>query len=73
MRLTLVFLAAFVGTLLLIAAFIAFFKALGKLIDWVKLRTGRSEMEVALAVYLVLFALIVAGGFTAALAAGGKP
>jgi hypothetical protein len=57
--------------ILIVGGTLAFFKALGRLVDWLKLKTGRSDYEVTMGIYVVLVALIIAGGITAAVAAGG--
>jgi hypothetical protein len=49
----------------------AFFKALGKLVNWLKATTGRSDTEVTMFLYILLMALVIAGGVTIA-AAGGE-
>jgi hypothetical protein len=71
-RLALIFVGTFLGILLLIAGGFVLFKAMGKLVEWLKLKTGRSEPEVMIFVYVVFMALVTAASFTAAIAAGEK-
>jgi hypothetical protein len=70
MKLTLIFVCTFLGVILAVAGTVAFFKAPGRLMDWLKLKIGRSDTEVTLLIYVVLMALVVAGGGTVAVSSG---
>jgi hypothetical protein len=49
---------------------LAFFKTLIRLMNYLQRRTGRSDTEVLMFVYVVFMALVIAGGVTAAVGAG---
>jgi hypothetical protein len=70
MRLARIFVCAFLGVILATEGIVAFFKALGRMMEWLKVRTGRSDSEVTMFIYVMLMALVIATGFTAASAAG---
>lgn len=72
MKLPLVFVGIFFGVIVAVAGLVATLKAAGKFIDWLKVKSGRSETEITMAMYVVLMALVIAGGMTAAIAAGGS-
>jgi hypothetical protein len=70
LKLAFIFVCAFLGVMLAVAAALAFFKALGKLVEWLKITTGRSETDVMLFLYVVFMALVIAGGITLAVESG---
>jgi hypothetical protein len=70
MKLALIFICTFLGVILSIAGALGFFKALITLINYLKRRTGRSDTEVVVFVYVVFMALVIAGGVTIAAGAG---
>jgi hypothetical protein len=70
MKLALIFVCTFLGVILSVGGTLALFKALIRLVNYLKRRTGRSDTEVMMFVYVVFMALVIAGGVTIAAGAG---
>lgn len=70
MKLVFVFLTIFFGSILLVVGTGAFFKAAGRFMDFVSLKTGRPATQVGWYFYVVFMALVCAVFGTIAVATG---
>jgi hypothetical protein len=70
MKLALIFICTFFGVILSVGGSLVLFKALIRLMNYLKRRTGRSDTEVTVFVYVVFMAPVIAGGVPIAAGAG---